>query len=474
MQSFIESTWATFGRKDDNKTNITNRLRSNISWRGNSMNGKLKNRLLYVNEVKKTLDYAENAIKNEGGEPYFPNAVRTCKYSVINFLPKSLFEQFRRVANLYFLMISLLQLCTDLSPTNPYSTIGPLTLVLFVTMFKEALEDRNRHKQDYIVNHQKAEVYGPISEMSSHSNKKVGHSNQNKYISTFWKNIQVGHIVKVKEKEQVPADMVILFTSEERGEAMCETSTLDGESNLKVRTALHWNQIEPLQVEDFGTTVAAEISCELPNRHLYSFDGVIKLAYTTDAAKSEAAARQEANSCSPHLSPRGPIPDSDEIPITIDNVMLRGMKLLNTKWAIGVVVGAGPDSKLIQNMKEIPSKFSHLDRIANRCIALIFSVLFAVCCFSSLKHVSYYVKIITDDQAEKKNHLTELPFRNATLDSFNLTDFLNSWITYLILYNNMVPISLYISLEIVKWYQARKIENDPLMVSYLSKNVDST
>ncbi|KAG6952375.1 hypothetical protein JG687_00013078 [Phytophthora cactorum] len=130
------------------------------------------------------------------------------------------------------------------------------------------------------------------------------------------------------------------------------------------------------------------------------------------------------------------------------------MKLCNTKWVIGVVVGGGNDTKLVQNMKSIPSKFSRLDRIANRCIFLIFSVLFGVCCFSSIQASLFVVKV-----HKKPGYASAYPF----VAPFHPAYVLEAWVTYLILYNNMVPISLYISLEVVKWYQARRIENDPKM-----------
>ena len=63
-----------------------------------------------------------------------------------SFLPKNLLEQFRRLANIYFLIISLLQLLTDLSPTSRYTTVLPLGFVLFMSAIKEAIEDYARHK----------------------------------------------------------------------------------------------------------------------------------------------------------------------------------------------------------------------------------------------------------------------------------------------------------------------------------------
>lgn len=429
----------------------------------------IKSRVLFINDVLRTHEYASYIQKKYNTDPYHSNVVCTSKYTMFNFLPKSLFEQFRRIANFYFLIISLLQLCTNLSPTNEYSTIGPLAIVLFATMVKEMMEDRLRHQQDYVVNHQKVEVLGATAEnqTADQSSTKVtqhpaplgssgGSSRSLSFQPVFWKNLRVGHVVKIHDKEQIPADVVLLFSSHEDDEAMCETSSLDGESNLKVRHCLKWNQINPESVMSFGATVNSEIRCELPNKRLYSFDGVLRISYANEQARLDATARLETknSSAKAQRAPRHALPDMEEIPINIENVLLRGMKLCNTKWVIGVVVGAGNDTKLVQNMKAIPSKFSRLDHTANRCIFLIFSVLFGVCCISSIQAFLFSQKVHT-----RPGYTTAFPY----IKLYGIADILEAWVTYLILYNNMVPISLYISLEVVKWYQARRIENDPKM-----------
>lgn len=81
------------------------------------------------------------------------NSVVTSKYNVITFIPRSLFEQFRRIANVYFLAISVLMMLgwyTTLfdSPLAPFSTLIPLILVLSVTMVKDGAEDLKRHRSD--------------------------------------------------------------------------------------------------------------------------------------------------------------------------------------------------------------------------------------------------------------------------------------------------------------------------------------
>lgn len=81
------------------------------------------------------------------------NSVVTSKYNAVTFIPRSLFEQFRRIANVYFLVITVLMMLgtyTSLfvSPLAPFSTLVPLILVLGVTMIKDGAEDLKRHRSD--------------------------------------------------------------------------------------------------------------------------------------------------------------------------------------------------------------------------------------------------------------------------------------------------------------------------------------
>jgi len=100
--------------------------------------------------------WANDIAKNALGR-YCGNKVSTTKYNILTFLPKNLFEQFRRIANFYFLCLAILQVRTTLcfyifcvnshkqipgiSPVSPLVSIVPLALVLFATAVKEAYED---------------------------------------------------------------------------------------------------------------------------------------------------------------------------------------------------------------------------------------------------------------------------------------------------------------------------------------------
>ncbi|KAL6996949.1 putative phospholipid-transporting ATPase 8 [Sarracenia purpurea var. burkii] len=153
---------------------------------------------------------------------YRGNYVSTSKYTVANFIPKALFEQFRRVANIYFLIVA----CVSFSPLAPYSAISvlaPLVTVIGATMVKEAVEDWRRRKQDIQANNQKVEVYDNRS---------------GTFIETQWNKLRVGDLVKVYKDEFFPADLLLVTSSYEDGICYVETMNLDGETNLKLKKSL--------------------------------------------------------------------------------------------------------------------------------------------------------------------------------------------------------------------------------------------
>ncbi|KAH9457849.1 hypothetical protein Pst134EB_010161 [Puccinia striiformis f. sp. tritici] len=107
-------------------------------------------RLLYLND----------AARNQREYKFINNHVSTTKYNIISFLPKFLLEQFSKYANLFFLFTACIQQIPNVSPTNPYTTIAPLTLVLLVAAFKEMTEDIKRGKSDAELNRPTSQ--GPI------------------------------------------------------------------------------------------------------------------------------------------------------------------------------------------------------------------------------------------------------------------------------------------------------------------------
>jgi phospholipid-transporting ATPase len=105
--------------------------------------------------VIKTNDPEANKVK---ANKFSNNSVSTARYNLITFIPKNLIEQFCRLANIYFLIISILQLATPFSPTGKVGTVIPLVLVVLFQMLKDGLEDLQRHIADRQVNYAKTRV----------------------------------------------------------------------------------------------------------------------------------------------------------------------------------------------------------------------------------------------------------------------------------------------------------------------------
>lgn len=89
---------------------------------------------------------------------YADNYIKTSKYSLLTFLPFNLFEQFRRLANSYFLCLLILQSIPVISPLNPITTLIPLIVVLAITAIKDAHDDICRHTSDSQINNRLSEL----------------------------------------------------------------------------------------------------------------------------------------------------------------------------------------------------------------------------------------------------------------------------------------------------------------------------
>jgi len=174
-----------------------------------------------------------------------------------------------------------------------------------------------------------------FSELSTKSGRSIGvmdwsqkTSGSAQWERTLWKKLEVGDLVLLSDNEQVPADIIVLSTSNADNLCFVETKNLDGETNLKVRKGLR--ATSAISSEDDLEHARFIVDSEAPHPNLYSYNGVLR--YTT--ANDKAEMKQEA--------------------ITINELLLRGCSLRNTKWVIGVVVFTGEDTKIMLNGGETP------------------------------------------------------------------------------------------------------------------------
>ncbi|CAN6177804.1 unnamed protein product [Urochloa humidicola] len=336
---------------------------------------------------------------------YPTNYITTTKYNIITFFPKAIFEQFRRVANLYFLLTAILSL-TPVCPFSAVSMIAPLAFVVGLSMLKEGLEDWRRFVQDMKVNNRKVAV----------------HKGDGEFVYRHWEELCVGDVVKVEKDQFFPADLLLLSSSYEDGICYVETMNLDGETNLKVKRSLEATL--PLEEDDTFKDFQAVIHCEDPNPSLYTFTGNFEYERQVYA-----------------LDP--------------SQILLRDSKLRNTSFIYGVVIFTGHDSKVMQNSTESPSKRSRIERKMDLIIYILFTVLILISLISS---IGFAVRIKLDLphwwylQPQNSNKLDD-PSRPALSGIFHL-------ITALILYGYLIPISLYVSIELVKVLQAHFINQD--------------
>ncbi|CAI9114972.1 OLC1v1015801C1 [Oldenlandia corymbosa var. corymbosa] len=349
-------------------------------------------------------------------KPYkYPNNyVSTTKYNLLTFLPKALFEQFRRVANLYFLLAAALSV-TSLSPFEPASLISPLVFVVGISMLKEAMEDWNRFLQDLDVN----------------SRKVMVHSGNGSFVEKPWRELCVGNIVKVRKNEYFPSDLLLLSSSYGDGVCYVETMNLDGETNLKFKRSLEvtLGMDEDVEFSKFDAT----IHCEDPNPDLYTFVGNLEFQDGT-------------------------------YPLSPTQILLRDSKLRNTEFIYGVVIFTGPDAKAVRNSTKSPSKRSRIERRLDFVIYALFVLLVIISLINSIGSV-----LVLKFEAIKWWYLELKEGVDQSFDPSNVVrSFFCQLVRALILYGYLIPISLYVSVEVVKVLQAMFINKDLRMFDDLT------
>ncbi|CAA3011842.1 phospholipid-transporting ATPase 1-like, partial [Olea europaea subsp. europaea] len=352
-------------------------------------------RLIHINDPKRTNDNFE----------YSGNEIRTSKYTFLNFLPKNLFIQFHRVAYLYFLAIAALNQLPPLAVFGRTVSLVPLLFVLTVTAVKDGYEDWRRHRSDRNENNREALV---LQSGEFHPKR--------------WKKLQSGEVVKICSDETIPCDMVLLTTSDPSGIAYIQTMNLDGESNLKTRYARQ--ETNKLVLD--GTIISGVITCEQPNRNIYEFTANLEIK-------------------------------GQRYPLNQSNIILRGCQLKNTEWAIGVVVYAGKDTKAMLNSAMSPAKRSRLETYMNRETFWLSVFLLIMCLVvaigmglwlnthkNQLDTLPYYRKIYFD----KKKFGEKYKYYGIPMETFF------SFLSSIIVFQIMIPISLYITMELVRLGQS--------------------
>ena len=265
--------------------------------------------------------------------PWADNGITTSKYTWYNFLPLNLFEQFRKAANLYFLVMVILMIVGQSgvlfrSSLTYISTLAPLVMVMGFTMVMEIKDDCFRHKQDRLVN---------LERMAS-----VVAGGEVKHVR--WKDVRVGQLVLVRDKEEIPADLVLLSSNKMEGICYVETSNIDGETNLKLKLSVPrlYQLVSEGHEGSLATAVAkasllaGTMAFEGPNSSIRTFSASIEgpQLVSSESSLSGMAKGGSFDECAPGSRTASSV---DVCGVGPSNLLLRGSKIRNTAWVLGLV-----------------------------------------------------------------------------------------------------------------------------------------
>ena len=374
---------------------------------------------LSSNKVVEEDIYAVFINKPEMNDPHEKNKIETSKYKWFNFLAKILMEQFSRLANAYFLVIAVLQSIKALSYSGgtPLMLI-PLAFVVCLNGIKDIYEDFKRKKSDKKENNTQCLIYNPMS---------------HQFEKRKWHEIRLGDIIKVENNQQFPADLLLLSTSDENGISYVETKNLDGEINLKFKQAnksIH----ELIFQKDTSVLSNLHYVCvtKPPNEFIYKFDATL---YKTEVD--------------------GTIEDRHNFQLfNNSSFLLRGCSLRQTEYIIGAAIYVGHHTKSMINSPDIKSKHSSVEVEMNKHLVAIFIIQIIISVLLSIAYVIIYSKnfnnlwkyFFAHEKNEVKTDFMALFFQMAG--------------TWVVINSNFVPISLLVTMETIKFFQALFMEWD--------------
>ncbi|KAM4826683.1 phospholipid-transporting ATPase VB-like, partial [Thomomys bottae] len=355
--------------------------------------------------VVSNLPFEGNPHKDNPNRHYCGNQIKTSKYTVLSFVPKNLFEQLHRFANLYFVAVVVLNFIPVVNAFQPGVSVVPVCVILIVTAIKDAGEDFRRYRSDKVINNRECLAY---------SRKDQG------YVQKRWKDVRVGDFVQIHCNEIIPADILLLFSSDPSGICHLETANLDGETNLKQRCVVKGfsQQDVQFQPEHFCNTIV----CEKPNNHLNKFKGYME-----------------------H-------PDQTRTGFGSESLLLRGCTVRNTEVAVGIVIYAGHETKAMLNNSGPRYKRSKIERRMNVHIFFCVGLLFLLCLTGAVGHTLWNGTFKEPPPFDVPDASGNFP--PAALGGFYM------FLTMIILLQILIPISLYVSIELVKLGQVFLLHQD--------------
>jgi len=381
---------------------------------------------LYKKETKKEKfiefyinDNNKNSIYN-----FSDNTITTTKYNLFTFIPKGLLYQFLSWSNIYFLFTAIIQSIKIISPITSITAIIPLIFVLGLGLIREAIEDLGRNNYDNLNNKEEVIVF-----------------RNNKFVKSISKTLRLGEVIIIYENHTIPADIILIDSKFKDGRCYVETSSLDGEKNLKLKVANKYTQ--GFISKDINVRKNIE-KCINPEKYIFS--GQMKIN----------APNPNLSYINGNIHPKFKKENCNieqDINITNNEFILKGSVLKSTSWIIGIVTYTGKHNKIILNSKRPRLKISKTERKLNSYLIFVFFLLIFLCIECSITYNLKYQKF-------KKYYKAVL-----LISETSIKDIIIIFFTYFLLLNTLIPISLIVSIEIIKIIQAIFIEWDILLYS---------
>ena len=349
------------------------------------------------------------------------NKITTTKYNFLTLLPKGLLLQFTRLANIFFLFTAIIQSIPVISPLTSLTAIVPLIFVLGVSLIREFIEDWTRKSYDDLNNREEVVVFRDGSFKKDYS-----------------QSLRIGEVIIVPEGRTIPADMILIDSGLREGIAYVETSSLDGEKALKFKLAnkqtigVFSEGNNKREINFRNLVIGGEVEICPPNQNLNEISGKIKFFLKkNDVVKA----------------------DNVYYEISTKEFILKGSILRNSNWIVGIIVYTGMNNKIILNSKKPRTKISKIERKMNFYLIYVFIFLIICCLACSFLHHNGY-----------NNH--KLYYSNfILLERSSLSESFITFFTYFLLLNTMIPISLIVTIEIIKIFQGFFIEWDTKLYS---------
>ncbi|KAH9981426.1 hypothetical protein BGW80DRAFT_1270175 [Lactifluus volemus] len=380
---------------------------------------------------------------------YNSNQVITSKYTLFTFLPRNLLEQFRRVANVFFALIAFLQFFPKFSTISPGLVLFPLLVVLSMTAIKDGYEDIKRHESDRRVNSSEIRVLeGP-----GYVNHNQMVQKSKTFVRALTKRIGKGKwsVARTEISQALVAPTPPDVLEKSATVVSNDSAAVEYDDDLMEESRPHWNRStwEDLRVGDFVKIVDHEsipadiLICATSEDENVAFVETKNLDGETNLKSLDAQLAATV------------VIDGTRHPVDLQTTLLRGTVLRNTGWVIGIVVYTGLDTKLVLNSGGTPSKRGKVERQMNPMVMANLAILLAmgVACaiIDSLLEHHFFPKQapwLFDDNRSGDN-----PSVNGVITSFGPS---------LRTFQNIVPISLYISIEAVRHLYYLKTDSPAL------------